>query len=209
MKLYLSSYKVGSEGERFKSLVGKSDATVAVIDNALDYSTDEARKATSLQSEFDDMQSLGFTPAHLDLKEYFGRSADLVGKLSQFDAVWVRGGNTFLLRKAMEQSGFSQVFEELVKTNKLTYAGYSAGVCVLAPSLRGVELVDDPYVEVDGYEPGIIWEGYGIIDFYPVVHYKSDHPESPLVDNELEYIESKGLKYELLRDGEVIVIDTN
>lgn len=208
MKLYLSSYKVGNDREGFKNLVNKADAKVAIIDNSRDYSPDLERKASSLQSEFDAMAELGFVPEHLDLKNYFGRSEALVEKLNGFDIVWVVGGNSFLLRKAMEQSGFGDVIERLIKTNKLVYAGYSAGICVLAPSLKGVELVDDPNVQADGYNPDIIWEGFGLIDFYPIVHYDSDHPESHLVDIELEHIKSLGIKYKTLRDGDTIIINT-
>jgi dipeptidase E len=208
MKLYLSSFKVGSDTEGFKRLVNKVDARVAVIDNSRDYSTDLERKAISLQSELDAMTELGFVPQHLDLKDYFGKPGTLVEKLSSFDVVWVVGGNSFLLRKAMEQSGFAEVIERLIKTNKLVYAGYSAGICVLAPSLKGVELVDDPNVQAEGYDPGIIWEGYGLIDFYPIVHYDSDHPESHLVDVELEHIKSLGIKYKTLRDGDTIIVNS-
>jgi len=208
MKLYLSSYKVGNDAEGFKNLVNKANAKVAVIDNSRDYSVDLERKAKSLQSELDAMTELGFDPEHLDLRNYFGKSEALFEKLSNFDAVWVIGGNSFLLRKAMEQSGFGRVIEGLIKTNKLVYAGYSAGIAVVAPSLKGVELVDDPNVQVEGYNPEVIWEGYGLIDFYPIVHYDSDHPESHLVDVELEHIKSLGIKYKTLRDGDTIIIDT-
>ncbi len=162
----------------------------------------------SLQVELDDMSSLGFMPEPVDLRSYFGKPNELVEKLSDFDLVWVRGGNSFLLRKAMEQCGFIHVINKLIKTNKLVYSGYSAGICVLAPSLRGVEMVDDPNVQADGYDTGIIWSGYGLIDFYPIVHYDSDHPESQLVDKELAHIKSTGIKYKTLRDGDTIIIDT-
>jgi dipeptidase E len=207
MKLYLSSYKVGNDTEGLKKLVGKVNARVAVIDNSRDYSTDLERKAKSLQSELDAMTELGFVPEYLDLRDYFGKPGTLVEKLSSFDVVWVVGGNSFLLRKAMEQSGFAEVIERLIKTNKLVYAGYSAGICVLAPSLKGVELVDDPNVQAEGYDSDIIWEGYGLIDFYPIVHYDSDHPESHLVDVELEHIKSLGIKYKTLRDGDTIIVN--
>ena len=208
MKLYLSSYKVGNDTEGFKKLVGKEHVEVAVIDNSRDYSTDPERKAKGLQSELDAMTELGFVPEHLDLKEYFGKPEALVERLSNFDAVWVIGGNSFLLRKAMEQSGFDKVIDQLIKTDKLVYAGYSAGIAVLAPSLRGVEMVDDPDIQVDGYNSDIIWEGYGLIDFYPIVHYDSDHPESHLVDIELEHIKSLGIKYKTLRDGDTVIVNT-
>ena len=77
----------------------------------------------------------------------------------------------------------------------------------ISPSLDGVEFVDDKDAKANGYKDEIIWESYGLIDFYPIVHYKSDHPESELVDKELEYIKSKNIKYKTLRDGETIVIN--
>lgn len=208
MKLYLSSYKVGKDAEGFKNLINKIGAKVAVIDNSRDYSTDLERKTKSLQGEMDAMIKLGFVPEHLDLREYFDKSEALVEKLSNFDALWVVGGNSFLLRKAMEQSGFTKVIERLVRTNMLVYAGYSAGICVLAPSLKGVEFVDDPTVQVEGYDSKIIWEGFGLIDFYPIVHYDSDHPESKLVDEELAHIQSLGIKYKTFRDGDTMIINT-
>lgn len=208
MKLYLSSYKLGNDTAGLIGLVNKANAKAAVIDNALDYSTDIERKAKSLQGELDDMSLLGFIPDYVNLRDYFGKPGALVKKLSSFDVVWVRGGNSFLLRKAMEKSGFGKVIDHLIRTNKLVYAGYSAGICVLAPSLQGVEMVDDPNVQADGYDTGIIWDGYGLIDFYPIVHYDSDHPESQLVDKELAYIKSTGIKYKTLRDGDTIIIDT-
>lgn len=113
MKLYLSSYKVGKDAEGFKNLVNKIAAKVAVIDNSRDYSTDLERKTKSLQGEMDAMIKLGFVPEHLDLREYFDKSEALIEKLSHFDALWVVGGNSFLLRKAMEQSGFTKVIDDL------------------------------------------------------------------------------------------------
>jgi len=208
VKLYLSSYKLGNDTEGLIRLVNKANAKAAVINNAIDFSADLGRKAMSLQVELDDMSSLGFMPEPVDLRSYFGKPNELVEKLSDFDLVWVRGGNSFLLRKAMEQCGFIHVINKLIKTNKLVYSGYSAGICVLAPSLRGVEMVDDPNVQADGYDTGIIWSGYGLIDFYPIVHYDSDHPESQLVDKELAHIKSTGIKYKTLRDGDTIIIDT-
>lgn len=206
MKLYLSSYKLGNHTDELKKLVGKSDASVAVIDNALDYSTDLIRKAQSLENELNDIRSLGFNPQHIDLREYFENNTSLVDELSKFDAVWIRGGNSFILRKAMQQSGFDRVIETLVKPGKLVYAGYSAAVAVVAPSLRGVELVDDIHATAKGYDNKIIWDGYGLIDFYPIVHYQSDHPESELVEKELEHVKSMNMKYKTLRDGDVIIV---
>lgn len=208
MKLYLSSYKLGNDTEGLKRLVGKTNARVAVIDNAKDYSNDADFKSMRLQQEIESMRLLGFEPEHLDLKEFFGKSQELVDLLTGFDVVWVTGGNVFILRKAMEMSGFDAVFKQLVLSDELVYAGYSAGICVLAPSLRGMELVDEPDLQIDGYIEDTIWSGYGLINFYPLVHYKSDHPESHLVDMELKHIQSLGIKYRTLRDGDVMIVNS-
>jgi dipeptidase E len=55
-----------------------------------------------------------------------------------------RYADVFMLRYALDRSGADAVFRELLAADALVYAGYSAGPCVLSPSLRGLELVDDP-----------------------------------------------------------------
>lgn len=107
MKLHLSSYKVGNKPSEFVNLVNKSNAKVAVIDNALDYSADLPRKQESLEAEVNSMKLLGLEPEHVDLRDYFNADNDLLDKFEGFDAVWVRGGNSFVLRKAMAQSHFA------------------------------------------------------------------------------------------------------
>lgn len=209
MKLYLSSYKLGNDTEGFISLVGKTDAKVAVIDNSRDCYSDAVRRARGLEDEFDSLRALGFKPDHIDLRDYFSDNDGLYEKLKHFDVVWVLGGNSFILLKAMKQSGFDRVIEELIKTDKLIYAGYSAALCVISPTLDGVELVDDVKAEAEGYNTEIIWDGYGLIDWYPIVHYKSDHPESELVDKEFEYIKSKGREYKTLRDGDTVIVNSD
>lgn len=204
MRLYLSSYRLGNDTESLKKLVGKPRAKVAVTINAVDFSTDHERVANGLQDEMNDMRSLGFEPEHIDLRDYFNDTDRLLEKLSQFDAVWIKGGNVFILRKAMHLSGFDQVIEKLIKTNKLVYTGYSAAVCILGPTLDGAELVDDVNAVAKGYNYETIWDAYGLIDWYPIVHYQSDHEESELVEKELEYVRSKGTKYKTLRDGEAL-----
>ena len=125
MKLYLSSYRLGNHADKLKELVGKPRAKVAVCQNALDWSTDIDRRRKDLDIQFDDMRSLGFEPEELDLRDYFGKPG-LLEKMQKYDMVWVRGGNAFILVKAMKQSGFEEVIDKLIKPGKLVYAGFSA-----------------------------------------------------------------------------------
>ena len=209
MKLYLSSYRLGADTAGLMNLVEKPNARVAVIDNARDFSNDLERKANSLAFDMSQIRSLEYKPEHVDLRNYFSKPSQLVYDLEKFDMLWVTGGNAFILLKAMKQSGFSLVIDKLIKTNKVVYAGYSAAVCVISPTLDGAELVDDKDAKAVGYKDRILWNGYGLIDFYPIVHYKSDHPESESADKELEYIISKGRTYKTFRDGETLIINTN
>ena len=208
MKLYLSSYRLGNHADKLRELVGKPGARVAVSINAIDFSTDTERTAAVLQRELDDMRSLGFEAEQLDLREYFKRD-DIVEKMAQYDLVWFSGGNTFILAKAFKQSGFDAVFEELIKQEKLIYAGYSAAFCVLPKSLHGVELVDDKDIVAGGYESGEIWEGVGLIDFYPIVHFRSDHPESDDVEKEYMFVRENNMAHKTFQDGDVYIVDGN
>lgn len=206
MKLYLSSYRVGDFGDRLKKLVDSPKAKVAIIANALDWSTDKQRVDEGNQREINDMRDLGFDPTLVDLRQYFDKPG-LVDHLSNFDLVWVRGGNTFILIKAMKQSGFDQVIDQLIKPGRLIYAGYSAAFCAISPSLDGVELVDDINAAADGYDDFEVREGYGLIDFYPIVHFRSNHHESDDVEKEYEYVKTQGIKYKTFRDGDVYIVD--
>lgn len=206
MKLYLSSYRLGDHTNKLKELIGKDGAKVAVSVNALDFSTDAARKQSVLERELEDMHTLGFDPVHLDLRNYFNNDA-LEKALKDYDAVWFSGGNTFILAKAFKQSGFDKLFHARVKGGDLVYAGYSAAFCVLGKDLHGVELVDDKDAVAEGYEPGEIWEGLGVIDFYPIVHFRSDHPESDDVEKEYNYVVENNIPYKTFRDGDVYLVD--
>lgn len=204
MKLYLSSYRLGENPQRLADLAGKNKK-IAVIANAMDFLTDEVGRKQSAEREIEDLKGLGFEPEEVDLRNYFGKPNELGVKLSEFGSLWVRGGNVFVLRKAFEQSGMDDWLVGQKGNKDLLYGGYSAGVCVLSPELRGLEIVDNPNTNVDGYKSETIWEGLGLIDFAFAPHYMSNHPEAEAVSRLVEYDKKNGIKYKALRDGEVII----
>jgi len=206
MKVYLSSYRLGDHSDELVRLVDKKEARVAVCVNALDAAPDESRNGEVLTRELGDMRGLGFEAEEIDLRDYFNKEG-LLEKMREFDAVWFSGGNSFLLVKAFRQSGFGEVLEQLVRTNKLVYAGYSAAFCAVSPSLHGVELVDDKDVVAKGYETGDVWEGFSLIDFYPIVHFRSNHHESDLVEEEYDYVCKNNIKHKTFKDGDVYLVD--
>mgnify|MGYP001574655138 CR=1 FL=1 len=112
-----------------------------------------------------------------------------------------------MLRRAFKQSGFDNIIKELLAKDEIVYAGYSAGGCVLAPSLHGYEIVDPVDITAEDYEKEIIWEGLNIVPYAFSPHYKSDHPESADVDKEVAYMQENNIPFKTLRDGEVIVTE--
>lgn len=206
MKLYLSSYKLGDNPRTLADLVGKNKR-IAIIPNARDVDTDLARREASLQNEKDELSKIGLNPQELDLRKYFGKEEELRKILAEFGSVWVLGGNTFTLRRAYQESGMDLWLQQHIGDEEFVYAGYSAGICVLSQSLRGLETVDSPNLIAEGYPPDVIWEGVGLIDFAIAPHFMSNHPESEAVNSEVEYFNKSGIKYKTLRDGEVIIMN--
>lgn len=206
MRLYLSSFRLGNKPEELLRLLGKGRRT-ALIFNAMD-GWPEYRDIR-FKEEIERLKSIGLEPTEVDLRKYFGKFGELKKDLAQYDLIWVRGGNAFLLRRVYKQSGADRVIPELLADDALVYGGYSAGCSVLAPSLRGIELVDDPKLLTSGYDPDTIWEGVGLIPYAIAPHYKSDHPKSADVDKSVGYMIDHHMPFIALRDGEVIVIDGN
>lgn len=206
MKMYLSSFRIGDHPEQLVSLAG-NNKRAAVIANSIDFGNDPERRIAGVQREIDDLTKLGFSPEEVDLRNYFGKPKDLEKKLSEYGMLWVRGGNTFILRRAYKESGMDQWLMRQKDNKELVYAGYSAGVCVLSPTLKGLELVDDPNIVSEGYPKETVWEGLGLIDFAFAPHFESPgHPETEAVSKEVEHYKMTGEKYRALHDGEAIVI---
>lgn len=189
--------------QKLAEMVGKGNK-IAVIGNAMDFTDEETRKGR-LQENFDELRQIGLYPVEIDLRDYFGKPNDLENKMSEFMAVYVRGGNVFLLRRAFAESGFDKWLLSQKNNPNFVFSGYSAGPCLLSPSLRGMESVDDPNHLGKGYKSEIIWDGLGILDYMFVPHFESDHPESAMVSNEVEYYKKNNIPFKTLHDGEVII----
>lgn len=203
MKLYLSSFRLGNNPERLVNLLSKNKKA-AVIVNAIDDAQQEVRKE-KLQGELNDLRSLGIEAEELDLRDYFGKKNKLKEKLSEYGMVWIRGGNTFTLRRAYSYSGFDEILKEKVSDKEFVYAGYSAGICILAPSLKVLAIVDNPNITPEGYKSEIVWEGLNIIKYAIEPHYRSNHPESEMIEKEVQLCIDNKILFKALHDGEVII----
>lgn len=204
MKFYLSSFKFGKEKEQLKELAPKGK--IAIIPNALDFrEADDERTVRSLENKIERLEELGLEAQVVDLKDYFGKEDDLKKVIEAIGAVFVLGGNVFVLRQAMKLSGLDNILMLLRYDSDFLYAGYSAAGCVLAPSLDPYKVVGDatvtPYPELDT----VIWEGLGFVDFAFMPHWDSDHPETQAIDRGIEYCKEHGIDYKAVRDSEVLI----
>src|SRR5712671_1472990 len=107
MRLYLSSYQIGDCPEALAGLL-RENRRAALIMNALDaYPIPAGGREARLARQVADLSRLGCDCEELDLREFFGRSADfaekdLAEKLSGFGLIWIHGGNSYVLKRAFE-----------------------------------------------------------------------------------------------------------
>lgn len=176
--------------------------------NAYDFRP-EGRREQSKEHEVSELTGLGLHVTELDLRQYFARQGDLSSAIGEFDALYIRGGSVFVLRRALAHSGADKIVAELVAADTLVYAGYSAAACLLGSTLRGIAgHIDDPLVIPAGYPPGpTLWDGLGLLPFAIAPHYRSDHPESEEIEQTVTRFIDGHVPFVALRDGETLIVD--
>ena len=206
MRLYLSSFRLGDHPEHLVSLVGGDGRRSVVIANAMDDAPPDVRRA-GVELELAAVADLGLGAAELDLRDYFSDQQRLRQDLAGVSVAWLRGGNTFMLRYALYRSGADTAFRELLAANALVYAGYSAGACVLSPSLQGLELVDDADAVTRAYGSPPLWDGLALLHEAFVPHYRSPgHPETAAIERVVTRYRTEGTAYRALHDGEALLV---
>ncbi len=196
VRLYLSSFRVGAHGRRLLELLGPGRRT-ALIPNALDGLSDADRER-GLRRDVEELADAGLDALLVDL-----RAPGAAASLGDYDLVWIRGGNVFVLRRALADSGADEALVALLDRDQVAYGGYSAGACVLGPDLTELERVDDPTAVALPLTTGL-----GLLDRPVVPHVRSpSHPESVLCDEVAAAYSARGQAHWALRDGEVLLID--
>lgn len=206
MRLYLSSYRLGDHPHRLSAMLD-APGPAAVIGNALDAATAD-RRERAIEFEINALAGIGVAAEEVDLRDHFGDPARCAEELARYRMVWVRGGNVFVLRHALARSGADRALTRLVTSDAIVYAGYSAGCCVLAPSLHGLELIDPPDATRDAYGAPPRWDGLGLLDHAIVPHYRSPHPESEAAELVAKRYTADGVPHRTIRDGQAVVIDS-
>lgn len=120
--------------------------------------------------------------------------------LRKFDVVFVNGGSTFYLLKAIRESGFEKVLKELLPQG-LIYIGASAGSYVACPT-----------IEMSTWKHQDKYEHYGITDFTAMnlvpflmtVHYTLEYR-----DLLKEKIPTSSYPVKILNDDQAILVNDN
>lgn len=204
MRLFLSSQNLGNYPGEFFDLLG-SNKRLAFVENAKDDWSETDRKA-KVNEHLEQFESLGFEVFELDLRDYFGKPNDLEKTLSKCGGIFISGGNTFILTRALRYSGADKLLYDWVRQNKIALGGSSAGSIVATPSLHGSELGDFPEVTPQGYKPEVIWDGLDFVSYYVVPHYMSDW-FSKEAEAMKDYFETNKMPHKVLKDGQAILIN--
>lgn len=202
MYFYLSSYKVGNQTDKLIEMV--AGHTIGFIPNALDYVEGEWYQQ-SQKSNMKDLTDLWIKIEYLDLKDYFQKPDELQKKINTLWGIWIRWGNTYILRQAMRLSGLDGILQDMQRDDFL-YGGYSAGPCVAGPTLQRLDIVDNPTFKPYGnYDT--LREWLNLIPYCIAPHYKSDHHESELIEQEVQRMIDNKVLFKALKDWEVIIIN--
>ena len=203
MKLYLSSFRLGDKRDHLVKMAKRT--RFAFVGNALDGLTDLTTRQTVITRGIEDLREISLESDLIDLREFFTEPTQLRVRLAPYKAIFVSGGNAFILRRAMRQSGLDAFLQEKKNDDTFLYAGYSAGACVCGPTMNGFDKVDDPQLVPAGYPSDLIWAGLGLLDYNIAPHYQSNHPESEAINAVVNYFIENKILFRALRDGEVII----
>lgn len=204
MRLFLASFRTLDDPERLVRLVGKR-RTGLVVANAVDHEPDGVR-AAKVADEVALLRGWGLRATELDLRAQ--TPVTVTEQLLEAGFVWVRGGNVFVLRRAMGACGLDQLLPQLLARDAFVYAGYSAGAAVLAPDLGPLAGCDDPAEADRLYGPAASTKGLGVLDrpFVPHVD-PPGHPAGGTFDRVAAAYARAGEPFWGLRDGQALVVD--
>lgn len=201
MKLFLASQALGGKlSDYFTELVGKKtkDIQIALIENAGDTYTEE-KKAWVYENRAT-FTDAGYQVELVDLRDYKGKPEQLEAKLTEKDAVWLNGGNTFYLNWLLHEVEANIIIPKLVRQG-IVYGGGSAGAIVASPTLKYIDAADEP-----DDAPEIIWEGMKMVDVAVVPHIGNEK-YGKIMDDVVSSLKNDGYEVVGLTDGQAAIFD--
>ena len=176
--------------ESFRKLVIENGLKKAAIITTASEEKAENKYAKLAKTQ---LEALGFEATFVDLEEY----SDF--DFSDFDTIYVCGGNTFQLLKYAKESGFGHSLRKLLDRGG-AYIGVSAGTIILSPTIDVAnEITPDPNeVELTDLT------AFNLIPFHIVPHFEEEH------EVEIKVFEQKyKTMVERLSNSQAILISQN
>ncbi len=155
-------------------------------------SKDEKNK-DYVQRETETMKELGFQVTEEDIDGLIEQ--ELWNILHDKDVIYVQGGNTFYLLKAIQKSGFEEVAKHLISRGAI-YVGVSAGSYVAGPTIEQANWIHDhnKFGLTD-------LTGMNLVPFMLFVHYVPEYK-----DLLQETIPKSKYEYKILTDDQAILV---
>jgi len=169
------------------------DITVAFITTAAKPEED----VSFVKKDWDIMKEMGFNVEEIDIEGK--KESQLMKLLGLKDIIFVEGGNTFYLLKAMRQCNFERVLRKLLKQGKV-YIGASAGSIVAGRTIKtaGWKDGDKNIVGLRNLK------GLNLVPFDIFVHYQPEHAEIIKKNMRSERKRKKRLK--ILTDDQALLV---
>ncbi len=175
MKLFLTSAGLPPEITKdFLNLLSKEpeESMVCFITTASQPEEDKSY----VEKDRKRLLELDFKITEMDLKAENENS--LRNKLTNFDVIFVEGGNTFYLMKYIRESGFDKILKGFSNRDTI-YVGVSAGSYVAGPDISPAQWKHAEDKNIVGLKD---FRGMGLVDFIISPHYKAEH-ESVIKEN--------------------------
>lgn len=187
--IFLTSTGLSSKNvyDKFKEIVDSKGFKKAVIITTA--SSDKENNQYS-QLALSQLKSIGF-----NVVDFYDFENDGLKALSEYDVIYVCGGNTFKLMKFAKDMNFDKEIELLLKRGG-AYIGVSAGSLIVGPS---IQIANEIHPDVN--EIGLTdFKGFNIIDLIIFPHYSSEFEE------EIRLFEIKNdIKVERLTNSQAIL----
>ncbi|MFT3663092.1 MAG: Type 1 glutamine amidotransferase-like domain-containing protein [Gordonia sp. (in: high G+C Gram-positive bacteria)] len=140
MNLLLLSWGAGALPEFLAKHTGKAPADVRLgflNDAVLPFSEEEFASIEPYR-----LRDLGYRPTTITARDV-PTAAEFARVLDSLDALYVCGGETFVLMDHLRRNGLADVLVAKVRDG-LPYVGLSAGAVIAGASIEPVSLMDDP-----------------------------------------------------------------
>lgn len=157
------------------------------------------------------MNKLNFDYEEIDIE---GKNEEELRRiLSKKEVIYVEGGNTFYLLKAVRESGFDKVIKDLINKG-IIYVGSSAGSYLCCPTIEMATWKHQDKYDRNGV---IDFTGLNLVPFLMTVHYtpeykellkekisQSKYPVKILTDEQALLIQGKDVQ--LIGNGDEIIL---